>query len=58
LTIGKCEGSFPGVSQERTFRIVWGAPGYGAGIPVTGRAGAIIHYSGQAVPLPAARHAK
>jgi alpha-D-xyloside xylohydrolase len=58
LTIGKREGSFPGVLQERTFRIVWGAPGHGAGVSVTGKTDAIIPYSGQAVPLSTARHAK
>ena len=58
MTIGKREGSFPGVLQERTFCIVWVAPGHGAGVSVTGKTGAIIPYSGQAVLLSAARQAK
>jgi hypothetical protein len=58
LTIGKRGGSFRRVLQKRTFRIVWVAPGHGAGVPVTGKTGAIIPHSGQAVSLSAARQAK
>jgi hypothetical protein len=57
LTIGKREGSFRRVLQERTFRIVWVAPGHGGSILVTGKTGPIIHYSGQAVSLSTFRRA-
>jgi alpha-D-xyloside xylohydrolase len=54
LTIGKRQGSFPGILKERTFRVVWVRPGYGAGIPSTEKADAEVHYSGRSLTVSAA----
>jgi alpha-D-xyloside xylohydrolase len=48
LEIGKRQGSFPGMLKERTFRVVFVAPGHGTGLAVESHADAIIHYTGQA----------
>jgi len=51
LTIGNRQGSFPGMLEERTFRVVWVRPGHGTGIPTTEKADAIVHYSGRTLTV-------
>ncbi len=47
LTIGKRVGSFPGMTKRRTFRVVWMAPGKGAGIAPVAKADAEVVYDGR-----------
>ena len=53
LTIGERHGSFAGMPKEHTFRIVWVTPGHGAGIPLTEKADAVVHYQGKAMTVRA-----
>ena len=46
LTIGGRHGEFPGMLRERTFRVVWVAPGHGSGLALTETADAEVHYTG------------
>jgi alpha-D-xyloside xylohydrolase len=56
LTIGERKGKFPGMLERRTFRVVWVAPGHGAGLDSTDKADAEIAYDGHEIaihaPLP------
>jgi alpha-D-xyloside xylohydrolase len=47
LTIGERHGEFPGMLRERTFRVVWVAPGHGSGLAPTEKADVKVRYSGQ-----------
>ena len=51
LEIGKRVGSFPGMLKERTFNIIWVSPNHGAGISVTEKPDAVVHYTGKAVTV-------
>jgi alpha-D-xyloside xylohydrolase len=51
LTIGPRQGSFPGMLTNRTFNVVWVAPGHGVGVPSTTIADVTVPYSGQAVTI-------
>ena len=51
LEIGKRTGEFPGMVKERTFNIVWVSENHGAGIPVTEKPDAVVHYTGKAVKV-------
>ena len=51
LEIGTRIGDFPGMLKERTFNIVWVSAAHGAGIPVTDKPDAVVHYSGKAVKV-------
>jgi alpha-D-xyloside xylohydrolase len=53
LEIGKRTGKFPGMLKERTFNIVWVSENHGAGIPVTEKPDAVVHYTGKAVTISA-----
>jgi alpha-D-xyloside xylohydrolase len=53
LTIGKRQGSFPGMLKKRTFHVVWIAPGQGAGIESTKVADVVVPYDGKAVTVSA-----
>lgn len=53
LTIGKRRGSFPGMSPERTFQVVWVIPGHGTGIPQIKEADAVVHYHGSTMTISA-----
>ncbi len=55
LEIGRRQGAFPGMLKERAFRIVWVAPGHGAGIPTTAEPDAVVHYTGRALKVRAPR---
>jgi alpha-D-xyloside xylohydrolase len=49
LTIGAREGSFPGIVEDRRFRVVLVAEGHGVGAEVTGSANAEVRYEGKEV---------
>jgi alpha-D-xyloside xylohydrolase len=51
LTIGKRAGRFPGMLKERTFRIVFVAPGYGTGLAAEKKPEVIVHYTGKSVTV-------
>jgi len=51
LTIGAREGSFPGMVENRKFRVVMVADGHGAGVDATGTANAEINYDGKEVKI-------
>jgi alpha-D-xyloside xylohydrolase len=51
LTIGNRAGGFPGMLQERTFRVVCVRPGKGAGALVEKDADAEVRYTGKAVEV-------
>jgi alpha-D-xyloside xylohydrolase len=52
LDFGKRSGEFPGMLKDRTFNIVWVSENHGAGIPITEKPDAVIHYKGDAVKVP------
>ncbi len=37
--------------KERTFNIVWVSANHGAGIPVTDKPDAVVHYNGKAIKV-------
>jgi alpha-D-xyloside xylohydrolase len=47
LTLGKRQGSFPGMLEERTFQIVIVKQDQGTGIESTEKPGRVIHYQGE-----------
>jgi len=47
LTIGDAKGSFPGMLQSRTFRVVIARPGHGTGVEVTEAPDGEFSYHGQ-----------
>ncbi len=51
LTIGERKGKFPGMVNERTFRIVLVSPAAGIGIKPTEKVNAEAHYTGQTVKI-------
>lgn len=53
LTIGRREGSFPGMLKERTFRVVWVRPKHGTGIPTTEQPDTVVRYDGRALSVSA-----
>jgi len=51
LTIGAREGSFPGMLEHRTFRVVVVRDGHGTGIASSSEPDATVEYEGKAVSL-------
>ena len=51
LTIGRCQGGFPGMLTDRTFKVVWVSSGHGVGITNTVEADGVIHYTGSATNI-------
>jgi alpha-D-xyloside xylohydrolase len=51
LEIGKRAGDFPGMLKQRTFSVVWVSANHGAGIPITEKPDAVVHYDGQPVKI-------
>lgn len=49
LTIGKREGEFPEMLQEREFRIVWVKEGHGTGVEIATKFDERIRYAGERV---------
>jgi len=53
LQIGKRSGNFRGMLKQRTFRIVWVAPGHGVGVASTDTPDSIVSYNGSVLRLSA-----
>jgi alpha-D-xyloside xylohydrolase len=51
LTIGERKGQFPGMLQERTFRVVFAGEHHGTGISAEGNPDKLIHYTGQQLTI-------
>jgi len=51
LTIGARNGSFPGMLEQRTFKVVFVSEQHGTGIDLTDRADRTITYSGKSVSV-------
>jgi alpha-D-xyloside xylohydrolase len=51
LTIGARQGSFPGMQNDRTFRVVLVAPGHGSGQDPAVTADQTVHYTGKEISL-------
>jgi alpha-D-xyloside xylohydrolase len=51
LTIGTRQGSFPGMQNERTFRVVLVKPGRGSGNDLTADADQTVHYTGKEISI-------
>ncbi len=51
LTVGERRGSFPGMIQTRTFRIVFVAEGRGTGVGPVEKADKVIQYSGKSIAI-------
>jgi alpha-D-xyloside xylohydrolase len=51
LTIGDRQGSFPGMLQSRTFRVVFVGEGHGVGIGSTAQPDKLVEYSGKRVTV-------
>ncbi|HLY59716.1 MAG TPA: glycoside hydrolase family 31 protein [Terriglobia bacterium] len=49
LTIGERRGSFPGMLEKRTFRIVMVGPNHGTGIDPAAQADKVVEYSGKQI---------
>jgi alpha-D-xyloside xylohydrolase len=53
LTIGERSGTYPGMPQARTFRVVFVREGHGIGIGQTAQPDRVVSYSGHAVTVTA-----
>ena len=51
LTIGARQGSFPGMQNERAFRVVLVKPAHGSGTDLTANADQAVHYSGKTISI-------
>ncbi len=51
LTIGARQGSFPGMLERRTFKIVWVGEGHGVGVNPTDVPDKTVQYDGQALTV-------
>ncbi len=51
LTIGRREGSFPGMPQTHRFHIVWVSPGHGVGLAPSANPDAKVTYTGKPLTL-------
>ena len=51
LEIGKRTGEFPGMLKDRTFNIIWVTKDHGAGVAITEKPDAVVHYDGKAVKV-------
>lgn len=51
LTLGARTGSYPGMPQQRTFRIILVGPGHGTGSQIAATVDREIHYTGQSVSV-------
>jgi alpha-D-xyloside xylohydrolase len=57
LIFGARKGSFPGMSANRTFNVVWVNSGHGSGEAVTATPDAVVSYAGNAISVRAAKGA-
>ena len=53
LIIGKRQGSFPGMRQLRSLRIVWVGEGHGVGVDSTEKVDKVVDYQGEAMEVSA-----
>jgi alpha-D-xyloside xylohydrolase len=53
LAVGARQGSFPGMLDQRTFRIVFVGPNHGRGAAETATAEQVVTYSGAALSIRA-----
>jgi len=51
LTVGERKGSFPGIQETRTLRIVFVGEGHGSGIGLTAEPDKIVQYSGKQITI-------
>jgi hypothetical protein len=51
LTIAQREGTFPGMLEKRTFKIVWVTPNHGTGVPNESTPDKTITYDGAAIKI-------
>jgi alpha-D-xyloside xylohydrolase len=51
LTIGDRKGQYPGMLQQRSFRVVFVGPGHGAGIDATGQPDKVVQYDGKSLSI-------
>lgn len=51
LEIGKRRGEFPGMLKDRTFNVIWVSENHGAGVALTEKPDAVVHYTGKAVKV-------
>ena len=51
LTLGKRQGRFPGMLEDRKFRVVWVAEGHGTAVGQTRKADLTIRYRGKAITV-------
>jgi alpha-D-xyloside xylohydrolase len=51
LTIGERKGQFPGMLENRTFRVVFAGEGHGVGIGQTAQPDKVVQYSGQPITV-------
>jgi alpha-D-xyloside xylohydrolase len=51
LTIAQREGTFPGMLENRTFKIVWVTPNHGTGVPNESTPDKTITYDGAAIKI-------
>ena len=51
LAIGERQGSFPGMPEQRTFRVVFAGDGHGVGLGQTAHPDHVVEYSGKAVTV-------
>ena len=58
LTIGPRHGSFRGMLKQRTFHVVWVAPGHGTSIPSTEFPDVVVPYTGSALKVTADNRGK
>jgi alpha-D-xyloside xylohydrolase len=51
LTIGDREGQFPGMLENRTFRIVFVGENHGVGVSPADEADKVVQYSGKQISV-------
>jgi alpha-D-xyloside xylohydrolase len=51
LTIADRKGQFPGMLQDRSFRVVFVGPGHGTGIDATGEPDKVVQYDGKSITV-------
>jgi alpha-D-xyloside xylohydrolase len=51
LTIGKRDGTFPGITEQRTFQIVWVKPTKPADLNFSKKPDQVIQYNGKAITI-------
>ncbi len=55
LTIGERKGTFPGMLEKRTFKIVWVSANHGTGIAETDKPDVVVNYKGEPLNISSSR---